>query len=163
MRRVRSAESAQLSGGAHFTTLLREVRRRRNLSAQEVARAMKLPLRSYQHFEGGRAKLRVDMLFRFADATGADPYGLLLAQLLPSPELASTSLDNKLVTALVLELQAFQERVGSSAATLRTTALLTAFRAMFDGLETTCAQEAAAALRLQQQLTPPSNPDIFEK
>ena len=64
------------------------------------------------------------------------------------PALAVACADNKLATALLLELKVFQETTGSSVSSLRTTHLLKAFRAMFDGLALEAATERDAARRL---------------
>ena len=133
---------------AGLPAVLRQLRTFRGRSAQSVAKAMGLPLRTYQLFEAGHNRLQVEVIFRFAEALEADPYAVLLSVLLDTPGLAVASADNKLATALLLELKVFQETTGASVSSLRTTHLLKAFRAMFDGLALEAATERDAVRRL---------------
>ena len=47
----------------------RAVRRARNMTAQQVATAMNLPLRTYEYFEAGTGRVNQDYVQRFAVAT----------------------------------------------------------------------------------------------
>jgi hypothetical protein len=96
---------------------------------------MKMPLRSYQHFEAGGSRLNVDQLFEFAAATGSDPIALFKAVILDAPDLAIRSADNKLVSAMTHELEAFNESAGDSIKTLRSHTIVRVFRQAFDTLE----------------------------
>ena len=142
MRRVGSTDGVAMKPAtAGLPTVLRQLRSFRGRSAQSVARAMGLPLRTYQLFEAGHNRLQVELVFRFAEVLEADPYAVLL----------SVMLDNKLATALLLELKVFQETTGSSVSSLRTSHILKAFRAMFDGLALEAAIEQDAVRRLLAQ------------
>ena len=133
---------------AGLPAVLRQLRTFRGRSASSVAKAMGLPLRTYQLFEAGHQRLQVEVIFRFAEALEADPYAVLLSVMLEIPGLAVACADNKLATALLLELKVFQETTGSSVSSLRTTHLLKAIRAMFDGLSLEAATERDAARQL---------------
>ncbi|EHN77379.1 hypothetical protein SMCF_3096, partial [Streptomyces coelicoflavus ZG0656] len=43
----------------------RAVRRARGMTAQQMATAMNLPLRTYEHFEAGTARVNLDYVHRF--------------------------------------------------------------------------------------------------
>ena len=136
---------------AGLPAVLRQLRTFRGRSARSVAKAMGLPLRTYQLFEAGHQRLQVELIFRFAEALEADPYAVLLGVMLDMPGLALSSADNKLATALLLELKVFHEAAGPSTSSLRTTHLLQSFRAMFDGLALEAATERDAGRRLLAQ------------
>ena len=149
MRRVGSTDGVAMKPAtAGLPTVLRQLRSFRGRSAQSVARAMGLPLRTYQLFEAGHNRLQVELVFRFAEVLETDPYAVLLSVMLDMPGLAVACADNKLATALLLELKVFQETTGSSVSSLRTTHILKAFSAMFDGLALDAAIEQDAVRRL---------------
>ena len=131
-----------------LSAVLRQLRAFRGRSARSVAKAMGIPLRTYQLFESGHQRLQVDLIFRFAEALQADPYPVLLGVMLARPGPPGSCADNNLATALLLELKAFHETAGASTSSLRTTHLLKAFRAMFDGLALEAATERDAGRRL---------------
>ena len=133
---------------AGLPAVLRQLRTFRGRSAQSVAKAMGIPLRTYQLFEAGHQRLQVELIFRFAQVLEADPYAVLLGVMLDMPGLAVSCADNKLATALLLELKVFHETTGPSTSSLRTTRLLQSFRAMFDGLALEAAIERDAGRRL---------------
>ncbi len=133
---------------AGLPAVLRQLRTFRGRSARSVAKAMGIPLRTYQLFESGHQRLQVNLIFRFAEALEADPYAVLLGVMLDMPGFAVSCADNKLATALLLELKAFHEAIGPSTSSLRTTHLLKSFRAMFDGLALEAATERDAGRRL---------------
>nr|WP_272886872.1 helix-turn-helix transcriptional regulator [Phenylobacterium aquaticum] len=53
--------------------VLRAIRNVRRLRVVDVAEAMGMAPRSYEHFEAGRGRLDFLRLERFAEATGSDP------------------------------------------------------------------------------------------
>jgi transcriptional regulator with XRE-family HTH domain len=118
-----------------FAATVRSVRLHRGIGVGEMAKAMNMPLRSYQHFEAGRSRLNVDQLFEFAAATRSDPIALFKAVILDAPDLAIRSADNKLVSAITHELEAFNESAGDAIKTLRSRTIVNVFRQAFDTLE----------------------------
>lgn len=114
-----------------LTQALRAVRRLRGLSAAEVARAMNLPRRSYEHFEAGGGRLNIARVQAFAAVTHSDAYAILAAVFLNAPEFARRSADNKLATILLMALQDFQAAAGEDLARLAPQALISAFEEMF--------------------------------
>ena len=72
---------------AGLPAVLRQLRTFRGRSARSVAKAMGIPLRTYQLFESGHQRLQVDLIFRFAEALEADPCAVLLGVILDMPGL----------------------------------------------------------------------------
>ena len=72
-----------LSQDALLAAALRAVRRARGMRATDVALAMGLPLRTYQHFEEGAGPFDLERIRQFADATDSDPFASLVAQRWP--------------------------------------------------------------------------------
>jgi transcriptional regulator with XRE-family HTH domain len=101
------------SGSRILTDSLRAIRKRRDKSAQEVADAMGMPLRTYQQFEAGRGPLTHERIFGFADATDCDPFALLLGAILQRPELALDCADTKFCLIMMMSLDNFLEDRGS--------------------------------------------------
>jgi transcriptional regulator with XRE-family HTH domain len=127
-------ESAELM--RNLARALREVRRYRGMSAAQVAKAMSMPLRSYQHFEAGNGKLNIDSIFRFAAATNSDGRAILAAIDMGEPEFAVYCADNKLMLILKFALQDFHARAGKRIGAMRSAALIGAFSAVFEDLAT---------------------------
>jgi transcriptional regulator with XRE-family HTH domain len=111
--------------------ILKSVRRRRGLRPAQVAACMGMPLRSYEHFEGGNGRLNLDRIRQFAAATNSDPYGIVLGLILDAPELALRCMDNKLPTIAVMALQQFDARAGDDLARLDARTLIRAFEQLF--------------------------------
>jgi len=86
---------------------LRGIRQFRGMTIADMAAAMQMPPRSYQHFEAGGGRLNMRQLIRFAEVTDCDFAALLAAILLQTPSLAVQAADNKVVTALVMRLADF--------------------------------------------------------
>lgn len=110
---------------------LRAIRRQRGLSALEVAQAMNLPRRSYEHFEAGGGRINVARVMAFADATQSDAYAILTAVFLGAPDFARRSADNKLAMILLMALQDFHAAIGEDLTRLSPQALISAFETMF--------------------------------
>ncbi len=119
---------------SHLSHLLRMLRRRRGRSVGDVAAAVGMPLRSYQHFEAGQGKLEVERIYRFAQAVDVDFFAMVTALEIGSPAFALRCADNKFMTLLVLALADFNDRVGDDIARLDPHTLMTSFNAFFDEL-----------------------------
>lgn len=116
---------------------VREIRRHRGATATQIAKAMGMPLRSYQYFEAGRgAKLDTDSIFRFAKATQSDADAILMAGMMGAPAFAAHAADNKLMSVLTITLQDFETRAGDAIRALRGAAIISSFRVLFDDLAT---------------------------
>ena len=125
------------------------------MRARDVAEAMGLPLRSYEHFEGGHSHINVDRVYAFAKATGSDGDAILAAVAIGQPELAVWTADNKLVHALNIALGEFAEDLGPDIARIDTRTLLTAFTRMFRELAAGArANKAWTEARLERAIGP---------
>ena len=99
-----------------------------------MARAMAIPVRTYQHFEAGKKKINVDQVFIFARATDSDPYALIIAAVLGAPLLAVRCADNKLLAAFVMNLDTFNSELGDCITDLNAVTIQTTFRRALDEL-----------------------------
>lgn len=126
--------------GETLAKALKAIRRRRGLRAAEAAQALGMPRRSYEHFEAGRGRLNLERVHLAADALDADPYAILAALEIGSPEFAARCADNKLMTIYMMALQDFDDIAGDDIAQLDPRTLIAAFTRLFDQL----AQEARA-------------------
>lgn len=113
---------------------LRLIRAHRRLRAIEVADRMNMAQRSYEHFEAGAARVNLERIHRFADATDSDPYAILAGLALGSPDFALRCADNKMMTVLMVALQDFDRDRGELAAALDVRTLINAFDRVFRDL-----------------------------
>ena len=120
--------------GDLLSEALKLVRRHRGLTAPQVASAMRMALRTYERFEAGGSRLIVDYIHRFAVATNSDPYAIIMAVAVGSPELARRCADNKLVTTLTIGAQRLDHLIGDRMQFLEARAIIVAVCAMFDQL-----------------------------
>lgn len=89
----------------NFSKIIRTLRTNARMSMAEVARKMDLTDRSYRRFEDGHVELDPERIYRFAEATGSDPIGIILAVLIGDPEFAFRVADSKLMLLLVTQLE----------------------------------------------------------
>lgn len=120
--------------GDLLSEALKLVRRHRGLTAPQVASAMRMALRTYERFEAGGSRLNVDYIHRFAVATNSDPYAIIMAVAIGSPELARRCADNKLITTLTIGAQRLDHLIGDRMQFLEARAIIVAVCAMFDQL-----------------------------
>jgi transcriptional regulator with XRE-family HTH domain len=119
---------------ATLPLILKAIRQRRGLRSAEVARAMGMRLRTYQHFESGRAGLDLARIRLFADAVNADEAAILIAIDIGSVDFALNCLDNKVATALLVSLQRFDRRAGRHVARLDPRSVISVFDRAFEDL-----------------------------
>lgn len=101
-----------LSENALVAGALRRIRKARRLRTSEVARAMDMPLRSYEHLEAGQGKITYERLKRFAEVANCDPVALLAIVPMESVEFAERCADNKLMHIFLLALKDLNEDLG---------------------------------------------------
>lgn len=106
---------------------LRLIRTHRRLRTADVARAMGMALRSYEHFEAGRGRVNLERIHRFAAATDSDPHAIVAALALGSPHFALRCADNKLMTIYMVAVQEFDEEVGGAVAELDARTIINTF------------------------------------
>jgi transcriptional regulator with XRE-family HTH domain len=97
---------------ARLARVLKTLRRRRGLTTAEVARRMNLKQRTYELFEAGGGKLKLDRIQAFAEATDTDPYAILLSLVFEDDRFALGCADHKLMTAAMMSLQDFSREAG---------------------------------------------------
>jgi|SRR5579859_108453 len=117
-----------------ISEILKSLRRKRGLRAVDVAQAMGMPLRSYEHFEAGAGRLNSERIHQFADAIGVDPFAIFAALDMGSSAFASRCADNKLMTVLIMTLQNFDAQAGDDISRLAASTLIAAFTRCFDEL-----------------------------
>ena len=122
------------AGATTLPRVLKAIRRRRGLSAAQVAQAMNMPLRSYQHFESGRGRLNPDRIHQFAKAVDADGHAILVALHIGSTAFAVRCVDNKLMTILVMGVREFNDRSRDDLSRLDPHTLVSAFTQLFESL-----------------------------
>jgi transcriptional regulator with XRE-family HTH domain len=123
-----------------FSQALKAIRRRRRLSAVEVALRMGMKRRSYSNFEGGRGPFTLERVMAFSVATECDPYAILLGVLADAPGLAARLADNKLLAAFAILMRELNQDVGDGLTRVETSTAMSAFSTAFERLA-----EAAAA------------------
>lgn len=131
------------SHAALFAEILRALRRRRGLTASEVARRMRMAKRTYELFESGTGKLSLRRLQQFADATDTDAYAILASLAFGDPGFALRCADNKLMTAVVESVRDLNSDVGDDLSLLDARVAMQAF----DAAARTLGDEAAARRR----------------
>lgn len=137
----------QQRDGQILSAALKAVRKHRGMRAEDVARAMNMPIRTYEHFEGGHGRLNLDYVHRFCGATDSDPSAVLTALAIGSPEFARRCADNKLMMILTIALQEFDGAMDDRIRGLDARTLIAAFGGMFRELEADSRgrEEAASA------------------
>lgn len=125
----------KLSDARSIGLAARAVRRARHMTAQQVATAMNLPLRTYEYFEAGSGRVNLDYVHRFAAAANCDPYSLLLGPALGSIDFARRTADTKLMLIFLIALSEFESAMQDRLQTLDARALIEAFTETFRRLE----------------------------
>lgn len=97
------------------------------MRASEVASAMGIPLRSYEHLESGRGRITYERLVKFATVTNSDPVALLAAVPLKSARFPLRCADNKLMTILMISIAELEEELGDDIAFIEVATLISAF------------------------------------
>jgi transcriptional regulator with XRE-family HTH domain len=126
--------------------ILKSLRRHRSLNASEVAAAMHLPLRTYEHFEAGGGRLNPQRVRRFAEVLNVDAFAIFAALDFGSPVFALRCADNKLMTILMKAVSDFDVSAQDNIGGLEATSLISAFTRTFGDLKTQAmAQQAFVA------------------
>lgn len=125
----------KLSDARAIGLAARAVRRARTMTAQQVADAMGLPLRTYEYFEAGSGRVNLDYVHRFAVATNCDPYALLLGPAINSTELARRTADTKMILIFLIALGEFESRMQDRLVALDPRILIEAFTEAFRKVE----------------------------
>lgn len=116
-----------LGHAAIISAALKAIRKDRRMRPSEVARALGMPLRSYEHFEAGRGRLTYERIARFAEVTNSDPLAIIASVPLQSPQFALNCADNKLMTILMIAMAELNEELGEDIVYLEPRTLIGAF------------------------------------
>lgn len=113
-----------IAGSALLATALRGIRKSRRMRTSEIAQAMDMPVRSYEHFEAGQGRITYERIVRFAEATNSDPIALLAVVPMGSPEFAQRCADNKLMQIVLIALSELNEDLGEDIVYLESGAII---------------------------------------
>ncbi|MBN8848012.1 MULTISPECIES: helix-turn-helix transcriptional regulator [unclassified Sphingomonas] len=106
---------------------MRAIRKMRRMRAGEVARAMDMPVRSYEHLEAGSGRITYDRIVAFAEATDSDPIALMAVAATGAPEFAVRCADNKLMTVMMIAMNELDTELGADIGFLEARTLVGAF------------------------------------
>lgn len=107
---------------------MRSIRKARRLRTSEVAHALDMPTRTYEHFESGRGRLTFDRIYRFARVTDSDPVALMASVLLGNPAFALRCADNKLMEVILHAMGELDEELTEDIALIETRTVVAAIR-----------------------------------
>lgn len=82
----------------------------RGVSVPDMAKAMSISRRTYENFENGKGRLNVARVHQFAALLNADPYAILDALEIRSPEFALRCANNKMMMIHIMALEAFDAK-----------------------------------------------------
>jgi hypothetical protein len=100
---------------------------------------MGMERRTYEYFEAGRGKINVDRVHQFAKILDVDPFAILAAVEIRSPQFAIECAEHKFMTVFMVTLQEFDARARSNIGRLNAATIVSGFTRIFDAL----AREAA--------------------
>lgn len=104
--------SDEIRDNALIAAAMKAIRKSRRMRTSEIARALGMPLRSYEHFEAGRGKLSYERIARFAEVTNSDPLAIMAAIPFRSADFALHCADNKLMTIVMIAMCELHEELG---------------------------------------------------
>ncbi|WP_052730537.1 helix-turn-helix domain-containing protein [Sphingomonas sp. SRS2] len=119
---------------ALLTKAVQSIRKSRRMKPSEVAAAMGLPVRTYEHFERGTGKVSYARIVRFAHATDSDPIAILAALLMRSTDFALHCADNKLMTIIIAAFRRLDEELGPDISYLSPSILVSALEKLCNDL-----------------------------
>lgn len=106
---------------------LQAIRKSRRMKPSEVAAAMRLPVRTYEHFERGTGRITYSRIVSFARATNSDPVAIVASMMMQTAEFAVYCADNKLVSIMVAVLRDLNDELGADIHFLNSSTLVMAF------------------------------------
>lgn len=78
----------------------------------EIAKAMGMAVRSYEHLEAGEGRISYERICQFAHATNSDPDALMSVIQIDSPEFGLRCADNKLMRIMMACLRDLNDDLG---------------------------------------------------
>lgn len=115
-----------------------------------------MPRRSYEYFEAGRGPLNVDRVHRFAQILDVDPFAILAAMEIRSPQFAVRCADHKLMTVMMVAVQEFDAAAGDDIGRLNAAAIISGLTRVFDALAKEAREGEAFAERWMEEAEPPA-------
>ncbi len=109
-----------------ITRAIQSIRKSRRMKTSEVAAAMGLPVRTYEHFERGTGRISYSRIISFARATDSDPIAILSVIPMLSADFALNCADNKLMSIVVAALRRLDEELGADIGYLSSSILINA-------------------------------------
>jgi hypothetical protein len=97
------------------------------MGTAEVARAMEMPVRSYEHLESGAGRITYERIVAFAEATDSDPIAILTAAANGSAGFAVNCADNKLMTIMMIAMTELNNELGADIGYLEARTLVGGF------------------------------------
>lgn len=120
-------QKEERSPASILSAALKAIRKDRRLRPSEVAKAMNMPLRSYEHFEAGRGRLSYERIARFAEVTNSDALAIWMCVPMESPEFALRCADNKLMTIVAIAMSELDDELTDDLVYLEAGTLIGAF------------------------------------
>lgn len=119
-----------------LTHILKTLRKdERRMTVDETAEKMGIAPRTYQEFEAAGGKLDFNKVRLFATAARSDAIGITLGVMFEDPDLATQTMDNKLLSTFWVAFKEFRQRVGARLALVPPALWLAAFRRAFEEVE----------------------------
>ncbi len=85
----------------------------RRMRAAEVARAMDMPARSYEHLEDGSGRITYERVVAFAEATDSDPIAIMSTLFTGDPSFALRCANNKLMSIMMIAVMELNDDLGA--------------------------------------------------
>ncbi len=119
MKTAEDEEDALLLGAA-----MRLIRKLRRMRPSEVATAMGIPVRTYEHLEAGRGRVTYGRMRLFAEATDCDVVALGAAIQLKDPLIALHCADTKSFHVWLVALGELHEKLGPDLSLIETRTMI---------------------------------------
>jgi transcriptional regulator with XRE-family HTH domain len=139
---------------------LKSLRKLRGRRPGEMADRLGISRRSYEYFEAGRGPLNVDRVHRFAQILDVDPFAILTAMEIRSPQFAVHCAEHKMMTVMMVTVQEFDAAAADDIARLNAATIISALTRVFDALAKEAREGEAFAERwMEEGEPPPASPD----
>ncbi|MDG2520533.1 helix-turn-helix transcriptional regulator [Caulobacter segnis] len=97
---------------SNLAQIIRTLRLAANLSVTETARRMGVTRRVYQTFEKGDSAVDIGLVYRFGEAVGADPAGIIVSLLIGDARFAYRVAENKVMLMAILAIEEWNRKFG---------------------------------------------------
>lgn len=128
-------KTGEQSQNAILSQAIRAIRAYRRMRSTEVAHAMGMPIRTYEHFEAGTGRITYARLVAFALATDSDPVAILATVPLRSPNFALRCADNKLMTIMYAAIRELDDSLQNDIELLEARTIIGAMDKLTKGFE----------------------------